>query len=255
MTTHYQPTLDAPGMPKRYYIRESAYTLADMPARLRPDAEADRLGFEHISDDTLLALILSGSRKHNPVDVARGLLHHFRTLSEIRKTPTAELATVDGMTENQARRLLAALELGKRQTEERQPERPRITTPAVAARIVRPLIQNRETEAFFVLCLDARNRLIAPPRPVTEGILDSSLIHPREAFREAIRLEAAAVVLAHNHPSGDPRPSAEDLRITKQLIEAGKIIDVKVLDHVILGQESPAGPGFVSMRESGLAQF
>jgi DNA repair protein RadC len=110
-------------------------------------------------------------------------------------------------------------------------------------------------ESFHVLILDTRNQLISREM-VSLGIVDASLVHPREVFRAAIAAGAAAVVLAHNHPSGETTPSAEDIRITRQLIEAGKIIDIKVLDHVIIGRESPeSGTPYLSLRESGLCQF
>ena len=109
---------------------------------------------------------------------------------------------------------------------------------------------------FWTLLLDAKNQLKGRPAEITCGLLDASLVHPREVFQEAIRLGAAAVVLAHNHPSGEPTPSAEDVRITKQLVEAGRIVDIKVMDHVVLGKPAALGlPDFVSMREQGLVSF
>ena len=112
-------------------------------------------------------------------------------------------------------------------------------------------------EAFIVIDLNAKNNVI-DKRLVTLGLLDASLVHPREVFRGAITSGAAAVVVAHNHPSGDPTPSAEDIRITRQLVEAGRVLDIRVLDHVVIGRPNAAGngtPGFLSMRESGLVDF
>ena len=110
-------------------------------------------------------------------------------------------------------------------------------------------------ESFHVLSLNTRNGLINR-HMASMGIVDSSLVHPREVFREVIKLNASACLLVHNHPSGDKTPSAEDLRITRQLIEAGKIIDIKVLDHVIIGRTQRSGdPGYLSMREAGLLTF
>ena len=116
--------------------------------------------------------------------------------------------------------------------------------------------RTREEESFWVLLLDGKNRLMKAPIEVTRGLLDASLVHPREVFKEAIRSASAAVVLAHNHPSGDPNPSAEDIRITKQLVEAGRIVDIQVLDHVVLGRQSGAGSAdFFSFREAGIVEF
>ena len=109
-------------------------------------------------------------------------------------------------------------------------------------------------EAFHTLLLDSRNRLINRVM-VTLGLADAALVHPREVFRTAIENTASAMVLVHNHPSGDPTPSAEDLRITRQLIDTGRIIDIKVIDHVIIGRASDGRPAFLSMRESGLCEF
>ena len=109
-------------------------------------------------------------------------------------------------------------------------------------------------ESFHTLLLDSKNRLINRVL-VTLGLIDASLVHPREVFRAAIENSASAVVLVHNHPSGDPTPSAEDIRITRQLVKAGHIIDIGVMDHVIIGRLREEGSGFVSMRESGLVDF
>ena len=128
-----------------------------------------------------------------------------------------------------------------------------IRSPADMARLcadVRGLAQ----ESFHVILLNAKNRVVNR-HMVSLGIADASLVHPREVFRQAIVDNAASMVLLHNHPSGDPTPSAEDIRITRQLIEVGKVVDIKILDHVIMGQESEGRPGFLSMRESGLCQF
>ena len=128
-----------------------------------------------------------------------------------------------------------------------------IRTPEDMARLcadVRDLAQ----ESFHVILLNAKNRVVNR-QMVSLGIADASLVHPREVFRQAILDNAAAIILMHNHPSGDPTPSAEDVRITRQLIEVGKVVDIKVIDHVIMGQESEGQQGFLSMRESGLCDF
>jgi DNA repair protein RadC len=109
-------------------------------------------------------------------------------------------------------------------------------------------------EAFVIITLDAKNHMI-DKHLVCLGILDATLVHPREVFRVAISDNAAAIVCAHNHPSGDPTPSTQDLQITRQLIEAGKVIDIKLLDHVIIGRETKERPGYLSLRENGLVNF
>ena len=128
-----------------------------------------------------------------------------------------------------------------------------IRTPADMARICADL-RDLAQESFQVVLLNAKNRVLNRVL-VTLGIADASLVHPREVFRMAIIENSAAIVLVHNHPSGDPTPSAEDLRITKQLVEAGKILDIKVLDHVIIGRPSDGSTGHMSLRESGYCAF
>jgi DNA repair protein RadC len=134
-------------------------------------------------------------------------------------------------------------------------ERPlkRVVTPEDAYETCKDLGELAQ-EVFLVLSLDTKNRLIERGL-VTVGIIDASLVHPREVFRQAIQSSAAAVVLVHNHPSGDPTPSAEDIRITRQLIVGGRIIDIRVLDHVVVGRPLDGRPGFMSMRESGVCDF
>jgi DNA repair protein RadC len=138
-------------------------------------------------------------------------------------------------------------------------QKPAIRTPEDAYRIITPLISaatdGNAQESFMVILLDTKNKLIGIPRECTRGLLDSSPVHPREVFREAVRDSAASVILAHNHPSGDPTPSKEDIDITRRLLEAGKILGIRVMDHVICGQPGPNTPGFVSLREKNLVAF
>ena len=118
-----------------------------------------------------------------------------------------------------------------------------------------PLTTALKQEVFWALLLDSRNRLIGRPKEISRGLLDSSPVHPREVFSTAISHAAAAVILAHNHPSGDPTPSLEDLRVTRQLVEASRILGIRVIDHVILGRETDQRPGHFSLREKGLVTF
>lgn len=241
-----------------YVIEGASYRVCDMPERMRPREEMERLGVEHVSDDVLLAIILrSGVRGANVVDVSRRLLTHYGSLTGIASSSVPELVrAVKGIGKVKAQILLAALELARRLSEEHVPERCRIRTPEDAARLLRDKAKILENEVFWVILLDSKNYLKGHPLEITRGLLDASLVHPREVFRAAIRGATAAVVLVHNHPSGDPLPSAEDIRITKQLVAAGKIVDIRVLDHVIIGKASETGArDFTSMRESGLLEF
>jgi len=136
---------------------------------------------------------------------------------------------------------------------------PAIRDPESAYRLLRPLITaatgGDAQESFMVIMLDTKNKPIGIPRECTRGLLDSSPVHPREIMREAVRQSAASVILAHNHPSGDPTPSKEDVDITRRLIEAGKILGIRIVDHVICGRPTDMTPGFVSLREKNLVAF
>ncbi|MEI7901195.1 MAG: JAB domain-containing protein, partial [bacterium] len=136
---------------------------------------------------------------------------------------------------------------------------PAIRTPEDAAAFLRPIMfaatGGNSQESFMALLLDTKNKLIGIPRECTRGILDSSPVHPREVFREAVRDSAASVILSHNHPSGDPTPSKEDIDITRRLIEAAKILGIRIVDHIIIGRPSADTPGHVSLREKNLVAF
>lgn len=239
-----------------YHIEGSRLTVKEMPARIRPREEMERLGVENVSDDVLLAIILrTGVTGLNVVDLSRGLLRHFGSLTGLASASVDELRNVKGMGKVKAQTLAAALQLARNLSEEARPEKYRIRTPADAAGLLRDRVRVLETEVFWSLHLDARNYLKKTPVEVTRGLLDSSLVHPREVFREAIRTATAAIVLVHNHPSGDATPSAEDIRITRQLVESGRVVDIKVLDHVILTKPVVGKPEYTSLRESGVVDF
>ena len=137
--------------------------------------------------------------------------------------------------------------------------KPSIRTPEDAYRLLRPLItaatDGDKQESFMAILLDTKNKAIGIPRECTRGLLDTSPVHPREVFREAVRESAASVVLGHNHPSGDPTPSKEDIDITRRLIEAAKILGIRVIDHIVCGRPSERAPGYVSLREKNLVAF
>ena len=137
--------------------------------------------------------------------------------------------------------------------------RPAVRDPETAYRLLRPVMSAATSgdsqETFFVLLLDTKSRVIGAPVECLRGLLDASLVHPREVFREAVRNSAASVILAHNHPSGDPTTSKADIDITRRLVEAAKILGICIVDHVICGRPSEAAPGFVSLREKNLVAF
>lgn len=231
--------------------------MRDLPKALQPREKFDRMGAENLSETDLLALLLrTGTSGLNVVDLAGNLMVRYGSLSALSQAPVQELAKTKGIGPEKAKILKAALEIGSRLVRERIGERPRISTPESAAAVLRERVRGLDREVFWVLLLDTRNRLIVPPVEVSKGTLNSSLVHPREVFKPAIQHSAAGVILAHNHPSGDPSPSAQDIRITSSLVDAGKLIDIQVLDHLILGQRTTSQTSdFVSLRESGQVAF
>lgn len=138
-------------------------------------------------------------------------------------------------------------------------EEPALRDPEKAYRLLRPVIEaataGNSQEAFFVILLNTKNRVMGVPAECHRGLLDSCPVHQREVFRMAVRESAASVILAHNHPSGDPTPSREDIEITRRLIDAGNILGIRIVDHVICGRPSPSSPGYVSLREKNLVAF
>ena len=138
-------------------------------------------------------------------------------------------------------------------------KKPAIRGPEKGVEILRPFITAATTgdkqEAFVVMLLDTKSRMMGSPRVVTLGLLNSSMVHPRETFREAVRDGAASVIVAHNHPSGDPTPSKEDIDVTRRLVEAGKLLGIPVVDHLILGRKEPDTSGYVNLREENLVAF
>lgn len=231
--------------------------MADIPERLRPRELFERWGPERVSDEVLLALLLRcGTRGQNVLSLAQQLLLEYGSLTALAQASVDELRRRKGIGKVKAQILCAAFQLGIRLQREAAPDHPIVRNPSEAAELLRPEAQARQTEAFWVLLLDTRNRLRQPPVEITSGLLNASLAHPREVFKEAIRSLAAAIIVVHNHPSGDPTPSAEDLRLTRQLIEAGRIVDIPVLDHIILGRRAAEREqDYVSLRESGLVHF
>lgn len=244
---------DFPMSGNNYRIRAK-----DLPKSLQPREKFDRIGPENLSESDLLALILrTGTQGTNVVQLAELLLMKYGSLSALAQASTEELKRdFPGIGKEKAKQIKAALEIGRRLVQENIGERPRIASPEEAAAVLRERARSLDREVFWVLLLDTKNRLICPPCEVSKGTLNSSLVHPREIFKPAVQHSAASVILAHNHPSGDPSPSSNDIRITKKLIEAGETMEIKVLDHLIIGRRTAEGSAdFFSLREAGLVVF
>jgi DNA repair protein RadC len=168
------------------------------------------------------------------------------SLTRLARRPAAALARVPGVGRVKAARIAAALELGRRVVEQREPAPVRIAQPADVQRLCGPRLRDLAVEEFHVLVLGTQSQVVGDLL-ITRGLLSSSLVHPREVFRAALAEAPAGIIVVHNHPSGDPTPSAEDRAVTRQLVEAGHLLDVPVFDHVIV-----AGERYVSFREAGL---
>jgi len=222
-------------------------TVKEMPEDERPRERLARVGPQALSSAELLAIILrTGVKGENVVTMASRLLAKYGGLAGLSRADLAQLGQEHGLGPAKASQLLAALELGRRLMAESPEERFQIRAPQDAANLLIPLIGHQEQEHFVVLYLDTRNRVM-DREVLYKGSLNTSLVRIAEVFRGAIRRNCAAIIVAHNHPSGDPSPSPEDVALTRRLVEAGKLVEVEVLDHVVIGQGR-----FVSLRERGL---
>ena len=229
----------------------------DLPVALQPREKFDRLGPENLSESDLLAILLrTGTAGLNVVELAETLLLQYGSLSALSRASTIEFQKIHGIGKEKAKMIKAALEVGRRLVQENMGENPCVATPEEAAAVLRERARGLDREIFWVLLLDIKSHLLVPPVEVSKGILNSTLIHPREVFKPAIQHSSAKVILAHNHPSGDPSPSSQDIHVTRKLIAAGKIVEIKVLDHLIIGRKTEGRVSdFYSLRESGLVTF
>jgi len=221
-------------------------TIHEMPENDRPRERLMHHGPDALSESELLAIILRvGSSRGSVIALANHLLSHFRGLRGIAKATAAELSQVKGVGVAKAAQIKAAFELGKRLASASD-ERPLANRPELAAGLIMEKMRYEDQEHFVVLLLDTRNRCI-DDRRISTGGLNANIAHPREIFREALSRSAAAIIVAHNHPSGDPTPSEEDKALTRRLVEAGKTMGIDVLDHLIIGDGR-----WVSLKEKGL---
>ncbi len=227
--------------------------LKDQPAAERPRERLRDKGPESLSPGELVAILLrTGLKGANVVEIGKQLVQRYGSLHALARASWKELAKEPGIGPDKAVTLVAAFSLARRLVEELHRESPLLDTPEAVANLMRENTRLREAEVFQVLLLNTRRRLIDEPVKIADGTLDTILVHPREVFRPAIAASAAAIVLVHNHPSGDPTPSEADIKVTRDLIRAGQLLKIEVLDHVILGRASEQRPkDYVSLRELG----
>jgi DNA repair protein RadC len=225
-----------------------------LPAAERPQERMERLGAGALSDTELVAMLVrSGTQGEDVLAVASGLIAAAGSLSALLSWHEADFRNLKGIGRVKALQLVAVMEIARRALRIPAAESPVLNRADLIAAHLAPDASGLDVEKFWVLCLNRRNRLRKRVE-VTSGTATAALAHPREVFRSAIRESAAAVVCAHNHPSGDPAPSAADIQLTRQLREAASAVDIPLLDHVIVGRRGadPLGRGYYSFREAGL---
>jgi DNA repair protein RadC len=220
----------------------------------RPQERLERHGPAALSDTELLAMLLrSGTRGQDVLTLAGRLVNEGKSLAGLIAWRAADFQRMKGIGRVKALQLVTVMEIARRVVGQQTGESPLLNRPDLIFAYIQPIAAGLEVEKFWVLCLNRKNRLIKREE-VTSGTATAALAHPREVFRVAIRESAAAVVCVHNHPSGDPAPSAPDLHVTRQLREAAKAVDIDLLDHVIVGRAAadPLRSGYFSFRESGV---
>jgi len=226
---------------------KTSFTIHDLPKPERPRERLKKLGPEALSAQELLALVIGrGIPKKSVMTIAQELLAKFGNIKAISQATLEELSQIKGIGLAKAAQIKACFELGKRQELELELEDIDIKNPQSVVKALQAKIKDKAKEHFKLILLNTRNKIIGIST-VSIGTLDSSLVYPREVFKEAIAHNAYSVILAHNHPSGDPEPSEDDITITRRLIEAGKILGIEVTDHVIIAKN-----GFFSFKEKGL---
>ena len=238
-------------------MSENAYPplrLRDLAIGERPQERLEKLGPGALSDAELLALLLrSGGRGYSVLDIARQLIAAAGSLPALVLWTETDFRRLKGIGRVKALQLIAVMEVARRVLARGGEVAPVFNRPELVLSHFQGTIAGLEVEKFWVLCLNRKNRLLKQVE-ITSGTATSSLAHPREVFREAIRHGATALVCVHNHPSGDPAPSAADVQVTRQLREAAKAVDIDLLDHIIVGRAAtdPRGLGYYSFREAGV---
>jgi DNA repair protein RadC len=223
------------------------YTIRELPSSERPRERLQHHGARALSNSELLAIILrTGVGGENVLDLSKRLLVTYRGLAGLVRASFGELTSQHGIGMAKTAQMLAAFELGKRLLIASPDERPQVASPADAANLLMPEMGLLEQEHLRALLLDTKNHVLASPT-VYVGNVNTSVIRVGELFREAVRVNCKAIIVAHNHPSGDPTPSPDDVRVTEQIVQAGKLLDIEVLDHLIIGRQR-----YVSLKERGL---
>ena len=224
------------------------FKIKDMPEDDRPREKLILKGAQNLSDAELLAILIrTGSKGQSVVLLAQSILKELGNLAVLASKSITELIKIHGIGKDKAATLVAAFELGRRvDHQSKWYSNKQITSPEDIASIYAPLLRDELQEKFYIICLSSANRIIRHEL-LFVGTINASLVHQREIFKTAINNNAVSIILLHNHPSGNTEPSSEDINVTRKIIEAGKILDVKVFDHIIIG-----GNKYTSFVEKGL---
>lgn len=233
---------------------KNRFTVSDLPVEERPRERLLKFGPEVLSSQELLAIVLGKGVSGVPVTVAsQALISRFGSLLNIAEASVEELKnTVKGIGPAKIAQIKACFEIARRIENERSSkiksinEGTKITSPDVAYKLLKKRLLSYKKEHFFVICLDSRNRILGIDE-ISKGTLETSIVHPRETFESAIRHHAAKIIIAHNHPSEDPVPSEDDINITRRLREAGLVMGIEIIDHIVVCRRS-----FLSFKEKGL---
>ena len=226
--------------------------IKDLPDSERPRERLVEKGADALKNSELIAILLrTGLKGVSAIQVAEQLLQKFGTLDNLSRAGLPDLRQIKGVGRDKAIALKSAFTLARRMAAELREEGPTLDNPDIIADLLREENRAYEVEHFQVLLLNTRRKLIRVDQ-VSQGTLDTILVHPREVFKSAVAASASAIVLVHNHPSGDPTPSEADIKVTRDLIRAGQVLKIEVLDHIILGRPSKErSRDYVSLRELG----
>lgn len=226
---------------------EYKITMKDMPLELRPRERILKDGPEALSNIELLAILLRiGTKEDNVLELAAKILTQVGNVKGLVNHSIDDLKNIKGIGLAKAAQIKAAIELGKRISSTSNEERPIIRSPQDVERLLMEEMRHLDREYFKAISLNTKNNVLAI-ETVSVGSLSSSIVHPRELFKNPIKRSAAAIILVHNHPSGDPSPSKEDLDVTRRLAEVGKLLGIEVLDHIIIGDNK-----YISLKEKGV---
>ncbi|WP_042223330.1 RadC family protein [Oceanobacillus manasiensis] len=224
----------------------SSIMIKNVPKNDRPRERLLENGADHLSNQELLAILLgSGTKAESVMALSNRVLMHFEGLKLLHDATIEELTAIKGIGTAKGVQLLSSIELGKRMSQYKPEVRYVIRSPEDGANYVMEEMRTLRQEHFVVLFLDTKNQVIHR-QTIFIGSLNASIVHPREVFREAVKRSAASIIVIHNHPSGDPTPSKEDIHVTRRLVDSGKMIGIELLDHLIIGDRK-----FVSLKEKG----